>query len=397
MFGADFLADPYPCYERLRQGPPLVWEPAFCGGAWLVHRHADVQAALRDPGLSARRIGGWTAQAGLPPSPRQQAFKSLIARTLGFLDRPRHTRVRRVLNAAFTPDALRALEPAIQARCVQVKQQLQTSLSRGRADLMRDVCIPLPALIMMDLLGLQGLPIGQFQDWASRLARFIGQPTPDAVLLRDTQDALLDMADCLQSPDHQQPGGLIWRLLHDDKLSLRGRQERLAQCCMLLFAGYETSRHLLGAMLSTLIEQDKLRRELEQHSERIPAAVREFLRHDSPVQYTARRVGQDMHWHGQALRKGQLLVLLLGAANHDPLVFPESRRLDFSRDNQAELSLGYGIHRCLGAGLVMLEAGMALQALLPVLPALQTGQGRRIRLPAYRGWACMPVHVRKAT
>ncbi len=391
MFGAEFIADPYAFYARLRQGPPLTWSRDFCGGAWLVHRHADVQQALRDPDLSARRIGGWVAWSALPPSPRLQTFKSLMARTLVFLDRPRHTRVRRVLNTAFTPDALRTLEPVIHARCREVTQQLQNNLNAGRADLIRDVCQPLPALVMMDMLGLRELPVALFQGWAMRLARFIGQPTPDAVLLRDTQEALLDMADCLQSPCHIAQDGLAWRLLHDDSLSLLGRQERLAQCCMLLFAGYETSRHLLGNMLLTLIERDALREDLIRRPERIPAAVREFLRHDSPVQYTARRVGQDCRWHGQALRKGQLLVLLLGAANRDPSVFPDPQRLDFDRPNQAELSLGHGIHRCLGAGLVQMEARLALHVLLPLLPTLIAAQGRRLALPAYRGWQSLPV------
>lgn len=394
MFGEFNLASPYAAYARLRQGPPLVWDADFCGGAWLVHRHSDVQAALRDPDLSVRRVGGWVAQAGAAPSPRLQAFKGLMARTLVFLDRPRHTRLRRVVNAAFSAKALESLHGTIEKRVTQIHLGLEDKLRHGPADLVDEVCRPLPALVMMDVLGLQQLPLSVFQAWSEQLARFIGQATPDLPLLMDTQDALLDMADFLGNSAKLQEGGLAWRLLHDEQLSLQGRRERLAQSCMLLFAGYETSRHLLSSLFQTLLGDSIKLQDLLSNPQKIPAAIKEVLRYDSPIQYTARRLMQDQHWHGQHLRKGQLLLLLLGAANRDPEVFANPDELDFSRDNQAELSMGHGIHHCLGAGLVQLEAKLVLEQFLPLLPRLQLAQGERIQLPAYRGWNRLPVQYR---
>ncbi|MBH0310788.1 cytochrome P450 [Alcaligenes faecalis] len=394
MFGEFNLASPYAAYARLRQGPPLVWDADFCGGAWLVHRHSDVQAALRNPDLSVRRVGGWVAQAGAAPSPRLQAFKGLMARTLVFLDRPRHTRVRRVVNAAFSAKALESLHGTIEKRVTQIHLGLEDKLRHGPADLVDEVCRPLPALVMMDVIGLQQLPLSVFQAWSEQLARFIGQATPDLPLLMATQDALLDMADFLGNSVNLQEGGLAWRLLHDEQLSLQGRRERLAQSCMLLFAGYETSRHLLSSLFQTLLGDSVKLQHLLSNPQKIPAAIKEVLRHDSPIQYTARRLMQDQHWHGQHLRKGQLLLLLLGAANRDPEVFANPDELDFSRDNQAELSMGHGIHHCLGAGLVQLEAKLVLEQFLPLLPRLQLAQGERIQLPAYRGWNRLPVQYR---
>lgn len=394
MFGDFNLASPYAAYARLRQGSPLVWDADFCGGAWLVHRHSDVQAALRNPDLSVRRVGGWVAQAGAAPSPRLQAFKGLMARTLVFLDRPRHTRVRRVVNAAFSAKALESLHGTIEKCVTQIHLGLEDKLRHGPADLVDEVCRPLPALVMMDVLGLQQLPLSVFQAWSEQLARFIGQATPDLPLLMDTQDALLDMADFLGNSAKLQEGGLAWRLLHDEQLSLQGRRERLAQSCMLLFAGYETSRHLLSSLFQTLLGDSVKLQDLLSNPQQIPAAIKEVLRYDSPIQYTARRLMQDQHWHGQHLRKGQLLLLLLGAANRDPEVFANPDELDFSRDNQAELSMGHGIHHCLGAGLVQLEAKLVLEQFLPLLPRLQLAQGERIQLPAYRGWNRLPVQYR---
>lgn len=394
MFGDFNLASPYAAYARLHQGPPLVWDADFCGGAWLVHKHKDVQTALRHPDLSVRRVGGWVSQAGAAPSPRLQAFKGLMARTLVFLDRPRHTRVRRVVNAAFSPKALESLHGTIDSRVTQILLNLEEKLQHGPADLVDEICRPLPALVMMDVLGLKALPLSVFQDWSEQLARFIGQATPDLPLLMDTQDALLDMADFLSTTSNLCEGGLAWRLLQEEQLSLYGRRERLAQSCMLLFAGYETSRHLLSTLFQTLLGDTRKLRHLQAQPENIPAAIKEVLRHDSPIQYTARRLMRDQHWHGQHLRKGQLLLLLLGAANRDPEVFTDPDELDFSRDNQAELSMGHGIHRCLGAGLVHLEARLTLQRTLPLLSRLQPGQGQRIQLPAYRGWNSLPVQLR---
>lgn len=396
MFDEFNLASPYAAYARLRQGSPLVWDADFCGGAWLVHRHSDVQAALRNPDLSVRRVGGWVAQAGAAPSPRLQAFKGLMARTLVFLDRPRHTRVRRVVNAAFSAKALESLHGTIEKCVTQIHLGLEDKLRHGPADLVDEVCRPLPALVMMDVLGLQQLPLSVFQAWSEQLARFIGQATPDLPLLMVTQDALLDMADFLGNSAKLQEGGLAWRLLHDEQLSLQGRRERLAQSCMLLFAGYETSRHLLSSLFQTLLGDSVKLQDLLSNPQQIPAAIKEVLRYDSPIQYTARRLMQDQHWHGQHLRKGQLLLLLLGAANRDPEVFANPDELDFSRDNQAELSMGHGIHHCLGAGLVQLEAKLVLEQFLPLLPRLQLAQGERIQLPAYRGWNRLPVQYRAA-
>ncbi|HBQ89429.1 cytochrome P450 [Alcaligenes aquatilis] len=394
MFGDFNLVSPYPAYARLRQGPPLVWDADFCGGAWLVHRHSDVQAALRHPDLSVRRVGGWVSQAGANPSPRLQTFKGLMARTLVFLDRPRHTRVRRVVNAAFSAKALDTLHGTIEKRVAQIHLSLENKLQHGSADLVDEVCRPLPALVMMDVLGLVQLPLSVFQAWSEQLARFIGQATPDLPLLMDTQDALLELADFLGNSANLQEGGLAWRLLHDEQLSLQGRRERLAQSCMLLFAGYETSRHLLSSLFQTLLDDCTKQQDLLSNPQKIPAAIKEVLRHDSPIQYTARRLMQDQHWHGQYLRKGQLLLLLLGAANRDPEVFAHPDELDFNRNNQAELSMGHGIHHCLGAGLVQLEARLTLEQFLPLLPRLQLGQGERIQLPAYRGWNRLSVQYR---
>ena len=394
MFGDLNPASPYPAYARLRQGPPLVWDADFCGGAWLVHRHQDVQKALRNPDLSVRRIGGWVSQAGAEPSPRLQAFKGLMARTLVFIDRPRHTRVRRVLNAAFTPKALESLHGTIEKRVAQAFLTLEQKLQSGQADLVEQICRPLPAQVMMDLLGVELLPLPLFQVWSEQLACFIGQPTPDTTLLADTQDALLEMANFLSTPSNLHENGLAWRLLQDPHLSLKGRQERLAQSCMLLFAGYETSRHLLSTLFQTLLSREDKRQELERNPEQIPAAIKEVLRHDSPIQYTARRVMRDQHWHGQPLRKGQLLLLLLGAANRDPQVFSHADELNFSRSPQTELSMGHGIHHCLGAGLVHLEAKLSLQKFLPLLARLQLQGGQRVTLPAYRGWSSLPVKWR---
>lgn len=396
MFGDFNLVSPYPAYACLRQGPPLVWDADFCGGAWLVHRHCDVQAALRHPDLSVRRVGGWVSQAGAAPSARLQAFKGLMARTLVFLDRPRHTRVRRVVNAAFSAKALESLHDTIKSRAAQIHLGLKDKLRHGSTDLVDEVCRPLPAMVMMDVLGVEQLPLSVFQAWSEQLARFIGQATPDLPLLMDTQDALLEMADFLGNTANLQEGGLAWRLLHDEQLSLQGRRERLAQSCMLLFAGYETSRHLLSSLFQTLLDDSAKLQELLASPQKIPAAIKEVLRHDSPIQYTARRLMQDQHWHGQHLRKGQLLLLLLGAANRDPEVFTHPDQLDFSRNNQAELSMGHGIHHCLGAGLVQLEAKLILEQFLPLLPHLQLSQGERIQLPAYRGWNRLLVQYRVA-
>ncbi|OIQ79428.1 biotin biosynthesis cytochrome P450 [mine drainage metagenome] len=174
---------------------------------------------------------------------------------------------------------------------------------------------------------------------------------------------------------------------------LRDDAELLAQCAMLLFAGHETTRNLLGNGIQALLSHPEQWQCLCQDPDLVPGAVRELLRYDSPVQYSGRRVTTDLVLHGQLLRRGDLVLPLIGAANRDPVRHVEPELLDVKRPDPGALSFGSGAHVCLGAALTRIEAEVVLRRMLARWPGLQlaSAEPQWCTNPAYRGLARIPL------
>lgn len=399
-----FLDDPYPTYEALREAGPIHWSEEFFGGAWLLTRHDDVESMLRDVRFSAQRTGGWVMNAGDGARAELQGFQRLFARAMLFRDAPDHQRLRRVLQAGFRPDVLQALVPDIEAL---VEQLLDGIDADAGFDFMERVARPLPARVMARMMGIECADEARFISWSDDLAAFIGAPAPTLQQARRAQHSLLDMGRYFQSRLTRRAfsaDDLVGRLARAaSDGSIEEGAELLAQCAMLLFAGHETTRNLLGNGLYHLLSRPGLWSELRREPGRLTGAVRELLRFDSPVQYTGRRVAGDLVLHGQPLRRGQLVIGLIGAANRDPRRYDHPDRLDMARRGVASLSFGSGPHVCIGAALTLMEAEVAFRQLLQRWPGLRLSEGRPRwnRNPVYRGLSVLRVHddadVRRAS
>lgn len=402
-FDADFLRDPYPAYRALRESGPLHWSADFFQGAWLLTRHEDVERVLRDPDFSSQRTGGWVKRArGVDASPaarRAEAglarFQRLFARAMVFLDAPDHTRLRRVMAAGFHPAAVRALGPQI----AQLTDELLDGLDAARGfDFIEAVARPLPSRVIGLVLGIERKDEAQFIAWSDTLAAFIGALQPNAGDIQRAQRSLLELVryfEALIAVRRREPGeDLVSRLLRAEAEGLvRADGELLAQCAMLLFAGHETTRNLLGNGLSTLLDHRPQWAALCADHDRVPAAVREVLRFDSPVQYTGRRVARDMQLHGRRLRRGELVIAFIGAANRDPARYGEPERFDITRREGSHLAFGSGPHVCIGAGLSLLEADVVLRAVLQRWPGLERADAspQWNGNAALRGLSALPV------
>jgi cytochrome P450 len=399
MLDDDFLENPYPAYERLREAGPIHWSDEFFDGAWLLTRHGDVEAMLRDPRLSARRTGGWVMNSGAGARSELKGFQQLFSRAMLFLDAPDHPRIRRVLHAGFRPDALQALRPHIEALADELLDGVD---ARRGFDFMQQLARPLPARVIAKLMGVDGDCDGRFVDWSDGLAAFIGAPQPTLEQARRAQVSLLAMSRYFESrlASGGAPDGLVGCLARAaSDGTIADGTELIAQCAMLLFAGHETTRNLLGNGLYHLLAEPGLWDALRREPNRLTGAVRELLRFDSPVQYTGRRVATDLVLHGQPLRRGELVLGLIGAANRDPRRYAEPNRLDIGRRAFAPLSFGSGPHVCIGAALTMMEAEIVFGKLMRRWPALALAQPRPRwnRNPVYRGLATLEVHVPIAT
>jgi cytochrome P450 len=388
-----FLANPYPAYRAWQEAGPIHWSDEFFGGAWLVTRHADVELVLRDPRFSAQRTGAWIKdREGVPGE--LKGFQELFARALLFLDAPDHPRIRKVLHAGFRPDTLQGLAPHIERVTTEL---LDRVAHQDTFDFIEAVARPLPVRVMVLVLGIEK-PDEDFMAWSDDLASFIGEAHPTRAQARSAQASLLAMGryfESLLAIKRKTPSNdLVSRLAQAQASGeIEGGAELLAQCAMLLFAGHETTRHLLGSSVHTLLAHPAQWQRLEREPELLPGAVRELLRFESPVQYTGRRVAADMVLHGAQLRRGELVLAMIGAAGRDPARYPEPDVLDIERGHGSSLAFGSGPHVCIGAALTLMEARIVLGQLLKRWPGLRLldAAPRWGEKPAYRGLVALPL------
>ncbi len=394
LVDAAFLADPYAAWRALREAGPLHWSEEFFGGAWLLTCHADVEALLRDARFSAQRTGGWVQQAAAERGELAD-FQQLFARALLFLDAPDHGRLRALLQPAFRPEALARLKPRIERFADELIEGLDDA---AEFDFIARVARPLPVRVISTILGIEGADRAEVMAWSDDLAAFIGAPLPKHEQARRAQASLLAMTRYFQAQlaaKRAAPGDdlLSSLLAARERGEIQGEAELLAQCAMLLFAGHETTRNLLGNGLQALLSHPAQWQRLRGDPALVPGAVRELLRYDSPVQYTGRRVTTDLMLHGQRLRRGDLVLALIGAANRDPARHERPEELDITRADPGALSFGSGVHVCLGAALTRLEAELVFSRLLERWPHLRLASERPqwCANPAYRGLAALPL------
>jgi cytochrome P450 len=398
LVGPGFLADPYPTYRAWRDAGPLHWSTEFAGGAWIVTRHADVDRVLRDPAFSARRTAGWVQHDSPAGRRGRQRFQELFSRAMLFLDAPDHGRIRGVLQAAFRPAALAGIASNIERT---LDELLDAVDGLPQFDFMQAIARPLPARIIASLMGLEDMPEDELTRWSEDLATYIGAMEPNAEQAERAQEALFAMLRFLQPELEKRRvalgDDLLSRLVQAEAEGVvSGGPELLAQCVMLLFAGYETTRNLLGNGLHTLLSHRAEWERLRHAPELLPAAVRELLRFDSPVQYTGRRVAVETVLHGQVLRRGDLVLAMIASANRDPAVYQRPDELDIARQGKGPLSFGAGPHVCIGAALTSMEAQAVLRRLIRRWPNLQltTDSPSWNGNPVYRGLSTLLVRTR---
>ena len=355
---ARMAQDPYPLYATLRTRDPVHRSRLL--NAWLFTRYSDVDAILRDH----RHFGSDPRTGTL--SPRQHAMLPPPDEfTMLFLDPPDHTRLRALVNKAFTQRAVSGLEPRIRGILGSLLDDIEDPAA---FDLMQAVARPFPVVVIAEMLGVPAEDRDRFRIWSAQRARLLEPMIGPRE--REAGEAATRAFDAYFRPiikaRRAEPRDDVVSALaraEDDGGRLTER-EMLNMLRLLLIAGNETTANLIGnGMLALLRHPEQLQR-LRNDPGLIPAAVDELLRFDSPIQSDFRRVLADCEVNGFPLRKRDNIVLFLGAANRDPDVFENPGRLDVGRSRSTHLSFGRGIHHCLGAPLARLEGRIALEMLL---------------------------------
>ena len=386
----DGQADPYPLYDRLRALGRAVVAP---GGTLVVTGYRDCSALLRDHRLRKEPERALAA-AGYPDW-RDRPSLRLMFTSILMLDPPAHTRLRRLVSAAFTARRVEGLRPAVQRIVAQACEQIA-----GESDFVAGFAFPLPVTVIGELLGIPAADRPMFRDlvrdWAAVLH---GLEVLDPLVV-DRADAAASaigsyLADLAAHRRVHPADDLISALAAAQAGDQLTQDELVTMAALLLAAGFETTTGLLANGLVALLAHPGQARRLRTETSLAAPAVGELLRYDSPVQLTARSAPAGVDVAGLTASEGQRVVALLGAANRDPQVFTEPDRLILDRAEQPPLSFGGGIHYCLGAPLARLEAQIAFPALLSRFPRLAlTGK------PVYRdglvlhGPTSLPVSAR---
>ena len=374
VFNDEILQNPYPTYARMHEEGPLHYVDVGSKWAvWAIFSHADCSAIAKDPRLSAKR-----AQQMLLPLPfSSHAEFSELARMLGlwliFMDPPEHTRLRKLMNKGFSPAAIEGLRPQVEA----IVDQMLGSLRHGsEIDLMREFANPMPVRIISAMLGVPQELHETFVNWSRAIAVFRGSPDRTVEQARAAQDALVQMTDFFRktvAERRRNKGNDLISLLIDieEDGEVLTEEELYAQCIALLFAGHETTRNLIGNGMYTLLQHPQETTELREKPEIIRTAVEEILRYESPVQFTARVLKEEIEVCGQRIPAKWSILCMLGAANRDPKQFKEPNRLNLKRLNNQHLAFSAGPHFCIGSQLARLEGQIAILKLVQRFPEMK--------------------------
>jgi cytochrome P450 len=367
----DFIADPYPAYARLREREPVRHDEAT--DHWLISRHEDVNALLRDRrvGRTYRHLASH-AEMGHPDPPEWHApFWDLINAGILDMEPPDHSRVRRLVAKAFTPRFVEGLRPRVQAIMDGLVDGLDGA---SEFDLLR-VAEPLPVTVIAEMLGVPESDRHHLRPWSADICKMY-ELNPSAEMQHDAVRASNEFSAYLRELARERrrdPGeDLISKLaLVVDEGEQLTEDELVGTCVLLLNAGHEaTVNSTLLGWWSLFRNPDRLR-ELRADRSLLPNAIEELLRFDTPLQMFERWVLEPFEIHGVRIPRGAELGLLFGSANRDPSVFDRPDELDLTRDPNPHLSFGTGIHFCLGAPLGRQELQVSFATLMDRFPNLE--------------------------
>ena len=391
-----FLDDPFPLYRALRRHDPIHRMP---DGSYFLSRYDDCVAVYRD-------IAVWSSDKKIDFRPNfgESALYEHHTTSLVFNDPPYHTRVRRLLAPAFTPRALKALQPRVEALIDRLLDGLER---RGSFDLIEDFSTAIPVQLIGDMLGVPDGERGPLRQWSLAI---LGALEP--VLSREQFDRgvtavdefksyLTDLVERRLAEGSNDPAEILSTLIDasDFKAQEAGterlsRIELLHNCIFLLNAGHETTTNLIGNGIDLLIRNPEALAELRREPALIESAVEEFLRMESSNQLGNRRAARDTTLSGVAMPAGTYVHIGIGAANRDPAQFPDPERLDLRRHPNRHLAFGTGIHACAGLSLARMEAVVAIGKLVArFLHFERAGDPVRAGRARFRGFLRYPMRV----
>jgi cytochrome P450 PksS len=394
LVSPEFKADPYPFFARLRETAPVsrVTLPGR-QTAWLITRYDDVAAALKDGRFAKDRNNALTPDQAARQPWVPKMFRPLTRNMLD-LDPPDHTRLRGLVQKAFTPRLVERMRERVASLTGEL---LDAALRRGRVDLIRDYALPIPTTIIAEMLGVPAGDRHRFHRWSEVIVATSPSGLGMAKAIPSVFFFLRYIRRLVRARRAEPRDDLVSALAQaeeaGDQLS---EDELLAMIFLLLVAGHETTVNLIGNGALALMKHPGQMERLRGDPSLAKSAVEELLRYESPLATATERFArEDIPIGGVVIPRGEMVYAVLASANRDPRQFPDPNTLDVAREPNRHLAFGLGIHYCLGAPLARLEGEIAITALLRRAPGLrlsvQPGELRWRRGLVLRGLESLPV------
>lgn len=368
LFSQTFKADPFPTFTRMRQNDPIYAHHAPDGRViWYITRYEDVVAILRDNEHFVKDV-----RHAFTPEPlsRRTTLHQLINENMLFADPPDHTRLRALVNQAFTPKRIEALRP----RLHQLAHELLDRVAPlGQMDLMADYALPLPVVVIADLLGIPEADRAAVADWSQAIISPGSRGHTYKARKQKVRALVVYLRELFQERGLRPRDDLITALVQAESAGDRLSEAELSSMvALLIVTGHETTVNLIGNGVLSLLQHPEQLALVREKPELMAQAVEELLRYDGPVETsTTRWVGQTTTYKGHTMQRGDVVRLVFTSANRDETAFTCPNSLDITRSDNKHLAFGMGIHYCLGAPLARLEGAIALTILWQRLPSLR--------------------------
>ena len=371
LVGAEYARDPHPGNHRLRHEDPIYWSTAW--GAWVPTRHADIKAILSNyETFSSKDVNRPRLRrllASVPEPEREQMLSFWAFEGLFQSDPPSYRRIRSVVMKALLPRLDRL--PAQVEKLVD--QMIDRFIEHGEVDLISEFAFDLPATVIFDLMDLPPDDRLNVRRWADTIIGAISDQS--GTTARAATDSLRDgyawLAELVPARQRGDADDLISGIVRSEEFGSMTEADVLSTFVFMLVAGHETTANLIGnAMFHLVTHPDDMVRFREDPAS-IGPGLEEILRHESPIQTTARVVTQDVQFGDAEMKAGQVVTIMHGAANRDPSAFPDPDKCDIRRDAAAHLAFGQGVHFCVGAPLARMEGPIAVRRLLQRLTNLE--------------------------
>ena len=389
-----FLADPFPVFARMRDEDPCHWSPRL--KSWVLTRYDDVKRVCLGQEMSSDRLKPFFATLPSEAAGRIESLVRYLSPWMVFRDPPDHTRLRRLASKVFTLKAMRAMRPNVEAITAHLLAEIG---ERESFDFIAAFAGPLPALVIMDLLGVPRTELARVKRLSDDIALFIGSSRGAAAKYVAAESATKEMTDFFRALITARRGApeadVLSELVHVQEAGDRLTEDELiATCILLLFAGHETTTNHIANGLLALMRFPGEMQKLRADPSLAQRAVEELLRYDGPTTAQGRVVQVEHELHGRSLKRGDRVFLMMNSANRDPRAYPDPDRLDLERDGVPHLAFGFGLHICLGFPLARLEGEVSLPAVLARFRSIEpASEPRWLDSLVFRGMTEFPVRV----